>query len=202
MGDDGIHTGFRLDTWLLVPRGLLHTFEAHAASSDDASRAAILREWLPPPSTLLEIAENECTFRCCASGAAHPSLFCARLHGEELGDWEATAEVAAGMLNIEQFNPTVRCEACRLLARARAALGQRDAARESWEAMAVEAVRAKYVWFEMIAVRELLRGSEGGDADGVRARLGAVLQRVAASEEELREVLGPGEWEAVRVAAQ
>ena len=53
----------------------------------------------------------------------HPALLCARLHGERLGDWAAAAEVAEGVLATEAFNPVVRTEALRLLARAGGAGG-------------------------------------------------------------------------------
>ena len=50
------------------------------------------------------------------------------------------------MLAIEAFNPLLRCEAYRLLGRARAELGQREKACEALEAAVAEAVKAKYVW--------------------------------------------------------
>ena len=68
---------------------------------------AALREWLPPPSELLRIAEYECHWRGQCKGL-HPSLACATLYGERLGDWETAAEVAAGVLRIEAFNPLLR----------------------------------------------------------------------------------------------
>ena len=129
----------------------------------DASRAA-LREWLPPPAELLRIAEYECAFRGQACGCAHPSLLCARLHGERLGGWAVAAEVAAGMVAIEAFQPLVRTEAYRLLGRARAEC-------------------AGYVWLEMRALGDALRWCGDGDGEGLRVRLRGVVGRMAATVE-------------------
>jgi hypothetical protein len=149
-----------------VVRGLSALLEE---DSSDATRDA-LQEWLPPPAELLRIAELECAWRANGGGSAHPALLCARLHGERLGGWEATAEVAEGVLRIEQFNPWLRTEACRLLGCAHAALGQRAVACESAERAVAEAAKARYAWLEMVSLADLLRWSEASEAEGVRAR--------------------------------
>ena len=131
-------------------------------------------------------------WRAYASGAAHPSLLCARLHGERLGNWQATADVAEGVLQIEAFNPLLRCEAYRLLGRARSELGQRAKACEAAEAAAAEAALARYVWLEMLSLRDLLRWCEASEAERARHRLAGVVQRMAATPEELINVLGEG----------
>ena len=187
-----------VETWLLMPRGVAAVLEKEM---DDAGRAA-LREWLPPPAELLYIAEHETAWACFATGAVHPALLCARLHGERLGEWATTVEVAEGVLRVTPFNPIVRSEAYRLLGRARAALGQRAVACEAAESAATEAVNARYVWLEMLSLRDLLEWSEVEAAKGVRLRLGGVLRRVAATHEELVGVLGEGDWADAKAEAE
>jgi hypothetical protein len=183
------HCCSTLDTTLLVVRGLSALLEEE---SSDASRAA-LREWLPPPAELLRIAELECVWRACGCGSAHPALLCARLHGERLGGLEAAAEVAEGVLRIEQFNPLLRTEAYRLLGGAHATLGQRAAACEAAERAVAEAAKARYTWLEMVSVADLLRWSGASEVEKVRSRLRAVAGRLDASaDEELVGVVGEG----------
>ena len=109
-----------------------------------------------------------------------------------MGDWKATAEVADGVLQIEEFNPLLRIEAHRLLGRAKEELGERTAAVRAGECAVAEAAGAKYAWLEMMALRDVLRWSEAGEVEGVRSRLRGVAGRLAASAEELSGVLGPG----------
>ena len=141
---------------------------------------------------LLRIAECDCSWRALAAGASHPTLLGARLHGERLGQWRVTAEVAEGVLQIEEFHPLLRTEAWRLLGRARAELGERAAACEAAERAAAEAAKARYVFLELLSVRDLLRWSEAGAAEGVRSRLSGVAGRMAATAEEVAGVLGEG----------
>ena len=54
----------------------------------------------------------------------------------------------------------------------------------------MEALKAKYIWLEMMGLRDLLSWCEAGEADGVRSRLRAVARRLAASNEKLISVLG------------
>ena len=139
---------------------------------------------------MLRITEYECAWRCHTIGANHPALLCARLHGERLGRWEDTAEVAEGVLRIEEFNPLLRTEAHRLLGRARAELGQRAAACEAAEQAVAEAAKARYVFLEVLSLRDLVRWCEAGAAEGVRSRLRAATGRMTATAEEVAAVLG------------
>ena len=164
------------ETWLLALRGL----HALVEEPTDASRAALC-EWLPSPDELLRIAEYECVYRAFSLGAAHPALLCARLHGEQLGAWKAAAEVAEGVLRIEQFNPLLRTEAYRLLGCARAGSGQKREACEAAECAAAEAAKARYVWLEMASLTDLLKWvDDPSQAEGVRARMRGVSDRMAA----------------------
>ena len=97
---------------------------AHLQKLLDTATAA-----LPPPAELLRVAEYECDWR--GQTMLHPAILCAQLYGERLGEWQVAVEVMEGLLQIEAFNPYLRCEAYRLLGRARAALGQRAAACEA-----------------------------------------------------------------------
>ena len=184
--EDG-HCHSTMDSFMLIVRGLKALLE----EDTDASRTA-LRAWLPPPAELLRIAEYEVAFRAISYGAQHPSLLCARLGGERLGDWAAAVEVAEGVLAIEAFQPVLRTEALRLLGRAHDALGAQAAACEAVERAVAEAATAKYVWFEMLALADLLKWCAPGETEGVRSRLRGVAARLAASKEELVGVLGEG----------
>ena len=57
---------------------------------------------------------------------------------------------------------------------------------------AAEAAKARYAWLEMLALASLLRWSEAGEAENVRLRLRAVTERLAASAEEVAQVVGEG----------
>ena len=182
--EDG-HKHSTLDTTLLVVRCAFTLLE-------EGETAATLQAWLPPPAELLRITEYECAWRSHSIGANHPALLCARLHGERLGRWEDTAEVAEGVLRIEEFNPLLRTEAHRLLGRARAELGQRAAACEAAEQAVAEAAKARYVFLEVLSLRDLVRWCEAGAAEGARSRLRAATGRMAATAEEVAAVLGEG----------
>ena len=144
-----------------------------------------MQQWLPGPVELLRIAEYECGWRA-HSGGFHPALLCATLYGERLGDWEAAAEVAHGVLRIEEFNPLLRVESHRLLGRSNAALGRHAAACAAAECAVAEAASARYVWLEALSLHDILAWCEAGAAEGVRSRLSAVVGRLAATAEELR----------------
>ena len=185
--DDG-HQHSTQASFMLILHAIATLLEA--GGGDDTSRAA-LRKWLPPPSELLRITEFECDWRA-QNPALHPALMCATLHGEQLGDWEVAAEVAEGVLRIEAFNPLLRVQSHRLLARANAALGRRAAACEASERAAAEASGAHYLWLEMLSLRDMLGWCEAEAADGVRSRVSKVVGRLAVSAEELTGVLGDG----------
>ena len=177
-------------TYLLLLRAvaaLLKEGPSDGVSEEARARRAALREWLPPPSELLHLAEYETVWRAHGAGL-HPAVLCATLHGEQLGDWAAADEVAAGVLRIEAFNPLLRIQCHRLHGRASAALGRHAAACEAAERAAAEAAGARYVWLEMLALGDLLDWCEAGAKESVRLRLRAVAGRLEASAEELARV--------------
>ena len=59
-------------------------------------------------------------------------------------------------------------------------------------AKGAEAAKAKYSWFEMLALADLLKWCAAGEAEGVRSRLRGVVARLSASKEELAGILGEG----------
>lgn len=169
--EDGLcHSTFA--TFILVVRGLLALVEEDTPSSRDA-----LREWLPASKELLRIAEYEWVWRALPTGAGHPALLLARLHGERLGCWETAVTAAEGVLRIEEFHASLRTEACRLLGRAHYALGARVAAYEAVERAIAEAAKAKYVWFEMLSLRDLLSW-KAAETEAVQSRLHSVQERI------------------------
>ena len=174
------------ESWLLQTRAL------RAVLYDEVDAA--LGEWLPPPAELLRIARHESWWKMYLSGAAHPALLCASLHGR-LGAWEAAAEVAEGVLELTPFNRLVRVEALRLLARCHGAAGERAAACEALERAVGEAQRAGYVWMELVVLLDLLERVEAGGsaADDVRARLRRCSGAMRATPAELATVVGGGD---------
>ena len=105
--------------------------------------------------------------------------------------------MAEGVLHIEHFQTLLRTEELRLLGRAHAELGDNAAACEVTERAVAEAVGAKYIWLQMLSLRDLLRWCTAGEVEGVRARLRAVVGQLAASAEEVASVLGEGVMEGV-----
>ena len=167
----------------LMPRCLMALLET---DTDESRRG--LRVWLPPAAELMRIAEFEVGWMALSS--CHPSLLCAQLHGERLGDWTATEQVATGVLKVELFNPMLRTQASRLLGRAHMELGRRSDACDAAGCAAAEAAKAKYVWLEYICWRDMLRWCEEGEAALARSRLQEVEGRMLASREELVSLLG------------
>ena len=55
-----------------------------------------------------------------------------------------------------------------------------------------QAAEAKYAWFEMLALADLLKWCAAGEAADVRSRLRGVASRLASSKEELAGVIGEG----------
>ena len=51
-------------------------------------------------------------------------------------------------------------------------------------------MKAKYVWLEMMSLRDLLSWCKAGEGEAVRSRLRSVAGRLAASKEELAGTLG------------
>ena len=58
-------------------------------------------------------------------------------------------------------------------------LGRRGDACAAAERAVAEAAGARYVWLELVSLRDLLEWSEGADTTGVLSRLGVVEGRVA-----------------------
>ena len=114
MGEGGAHP---LDAGILglILRGVAAMLEEEEET--DASREA-LREWLPQLEELLRIANLQDAYRAHGYNMVHPALLCARLHGERLGDWAPSVEVAT-LVELEPFNPYLRTEALRLLSKAK-----------------------------------------------------------------------------------
>lgn len=198
-----------LASWITMVKSPMALYAASDAS-DAESDAAAIKAWLPSAAELLKTADAELGARV-QRGVMHPSLICARVHGEKLGDWAATAEVASGVLELEAFNPFLRVEALLLLGKARAALGETSRACEAAEACAKEAAGAKYSWYEMLAMRDLVRyhgtiwcapmapgaslaakAEAKGAVENARVRLREVVSRLVATPEELTAVLGEG----------
>ena len=155
----------------LLPRCVMALLE-----KDTEESRADLRAWLPPAAELMRITEYEVGWL--AIGGCHPSLLCAQLHGERLGEWKVAVDVAECVLRVEASNPLVRMQALRLLGCARAALGEGVAACDAAERAAAEAAKAKYVWLEKRSLEDLLKWCEAGEAEGVRARLREVAGRM------------------------
>ena len=57
------------------------------------------------------------------------------------------------------------------------------AACEAAERAVAEAAKVGYVWFEMLALADLLKWCAAGEAEDVRSRLRSVAERMAASAE-------------------
>ena len=185
---DGHHHS-TYETWMMN----LKSYVALVEEDTDASRAA-LSEWLPGPSKLLQICEFECVWRGHTIGANHPALLMARLHGERLGNWAVAVETAEGVLRIELFNPLIRVEAQLLLARAHIALEQYRAAHEAAEGAASEAKTARYVWHEMLALREMLRSCEADEAQKIKVRLAEVASVCAVDDPAVRNEVRMQRW--------
>ena len=90
--------------WGLILRGVAAMLEEEET---DASREA-LREWLPPLEELRRIANLQDAYRAHGYNMVHPALLCARLHGERLGDWAPSVELATLLVELEPFNPPAR----------------------------------------------------------------------------------------------
>ena len=86
----------------------------------------------------------------------------------------------------------LRLEALRLLGRAHAALGAQAAACEAAEHAVAEAAKVGYVWFHVLALADLLTWCATAETEDVRSRLRSVAERMVASSEELKGVLGEG----------
>ena len=171
---------------------LLHVRCIAALLEPDSEEArASLAEWLPRPEQLVAIARLERHWDIYMCGPAHPSLLAARLHGTRLGDWQAAAAVARGLLGVRvdvPMHPLLRIESLRLLARAT------TDAREGWVALeqaVQEAAEVGYAWMEVVCLREMLgvRGAPPKDVEEVRQQLEEALGRIVASRADVESVL-------------
>ncbi len=168
--------------WYETPTVMLQTraLLAYMAEVPDAEREAdkaALRTWLPSVEELLRITHTTQYCRCVMQGAAHPTLMCARLHGERLGAWADAVTVIEAVLDTPPLSlcPLAVIEAWRLLARCRRALGEDARAREALETAAATAKAVKYVYAEAVCLQDLLEWAEDEVARAaVQARIEAV----------------------------
>ena len=107
-----------------------------------------LRAWLPPAAELLRISKYETVWSAHNCGRAHVGLLGGALHC--LGDWATAAEIAEGVLEIDnaKFNTLVRIEALRLLARSCTARGMEAGATDASERALAVAAEVSYPWME------------------------------------------------------
>jgi hypothetical protein len=144
-----------------------------AVVDENTIDAASLRAWLPRPDDLVYIAQRERWWAAGMVGATHPSLLCARLYADRLGDWDDARAVVDGFLAIPkiEMNPLARIEAWRLLARCRGAKGDSTGACEALELAVEESKEVGFIWMERKALEDMLTWVGGGDAAaGVRKR--------------------------------
>ena len=102
----------------------------------------------------------------------------AQLYGTHLGEWQAAASIAEGLLDIPPqgdnlgfgMEPLTRIEAALLLARCRAELGKPALAREPLEQAIQESDALGYVWLQAKALRDKLHWApEDADVERLRA---------------------------------
>jgi len=113
--------------------------------ADGPKQKAALRgaaEWLPAPSSLLEMAERETAWDVWLTGAQHPALVCGLLYAR-LQRWNEAEQVAAGLPR-RSTQPLLRIEALRLRARCRRAAADPAEAAKHVAAARSEAERARY----------------------------------------------------------
>ena len=157
-----------------------------------------LDAWMPPHDALLHAAKHEVGWDVMLLGVQHPAVLGAALC-ERAGRWEAAAALARGSLEV-LHQALARIEAGRVLARAHAAVGDRAAAVAALDDATAEAAAAKYVLLETLVARDRLRLLlDGGAAlkrerDAARDVLREAAGRMAATDDELREVLGEDVW--------
>ena len=142
-----------------------------------------LRAWLPPAAELLRISKYETVWSVHNCGPANVGLLGRALHGSRLGDWATAAEIAEGVLEISnaKFNPLVRIEALRLLARSCTARGMEAGATDASERALAVASEVSYPWMEMLVLRDMPSQQE---------RLAQAVSCVCAKPSELTSVLG------------
>jgi hypothetical protein len=157
-----------------------------AVADEGVLDAEQVRDWLPRPAQLIDIARLHFKF-ISQHGAMHPSLLCSTLY-MRFGAWDDAEAVAQGLLDIPPLGdgagfgmPAMhRIEAQRLLARCRGARGDVVGACEVLELAITEAQKTGYVFYElnmlkemegMIKTRDSAAGLPGGvEGDGEASR--------------------------------
>lgn len=179
-GPDG-YCMIRPETWSLLDRALV------AVATDGKLDEESLREWLPRPEQLLDIARHEyfCYFMHAAS---HPAMLCATLY-TRLDAWDEVATVANGILDIPRYSDgegfgtsaLLRIESWRLLARCRGAHGDAAGACVALEQAASESQSAGYFFLQVESLREMLAWVEGDSLlPGVPSASSDILARIDA----------------------
>lgn len=174
------------------------TLSSSGGGGGDGRALDDLDAWMPPPDALLHAAKHEVGWDVMLLGVQHPAVLGAALC-ERAGRWEAAAALARGSLEV-LHQALARIEAGRVLARAHAAVGDRAAAVAALDDATAEAAAAKYVLLETLVARDRLRLLlDGGAAlkrerDAARDVLREAAGRMAATDDELREVLGEDVW--------
>ena len=174
------------------------TLSSSGGGGGDGRALDDLDAWMPAPDALLHAAKHEVGWDVMLLGVQHPAVLGAALC-ERAGRWEAAAALARGSLEV-LHQALARIEAGRVLARAHAAVGDRAAAVAALDDATAEAAAAKYVLLETLVARDRLRLLlDGGAAlkrerDAARDVLREAAGRMAATDDELREVLGEDVW--------
>ena len=145
-------------------RTLILRARALATLVDEPSHsAAALRAWLPSAEELIWIATHEFVHQRQICGTAHPTLSCATLYADRLGEWDVATAIAEGVLAISPADEGgldtqsfMRIEAWRLLARCRAQGGLPRAAFEALQHAVNESKAMHYVWMEACSRRDQL----------------------------------------------
>lgn len=141
------------------------TADAAAEAAADADAG-----WLPPPSTLLELARAETAWDVYPNGAQHPALAAALVYARGRR-WAEARWVAEGLL-VELTQPLARFEAHCLLARCEAAddaAASVAAGEAHLRAAADEAAAAGYLWLRLLALRALAEVQSGATAAHAQA---------------------------------
>ena len=168
--DDAGYCFSRAETIALRTRALA------AVLDDGPPDVEAIRGWLPTPEQLVHICEHELKYNVEYSGAAHPSVVCATVYADKLGAWAEAAATCEGVLALPELEvqPPVRIESWRLLARCRGHQGDAAGATQALDAAVHEAQAVGYVWYEALALKEMLEwvGEEAKPA--LQARYDAV----------------------------
>lgn len=180
------HTTWR--TWYRMLRGIMVLI-----GEDTVQQREDLRTWIPQVEELVHLTEHELAFRGHGFGIGHPALLFARLHGERLDNWNVAIEVCSAVLEIEEFQPFLRTEACRLLGLAHAKLGHRHEACDAAERALIEARKGRYMWLQVRSLHDLLQWCDPTASAEVASRLAAEEAQLSAPQTEVRKILRMGQ---------